>query len=134
MKLASKLFLLGSVALAFCSCADEEPIPITKTGETTKPKLVGRVASVPSDKRFVLIESYGKWEVAAGSLLTTLGTGERTANLLVTGEALGQYAAADYQGGTLEVGDAVYSRETRKTAALPTETAPLEEHRARPFN
>ena len=134
MKLASKILLLSSLALALTSCADdEEPIPITKTGETLKPKLVGRVASVPSDKRFVLIESYGKWDVAAGSLLTTRGADERTANLLVTGEALGQYAAADFQGGALEVGDAVYSRETRKTVSPPTESVPLDEHSARPF-
>jgi len=134
MKLASKILLLGSLALAFTACADdEEPIPITKTGETIPPKLVGRIASVPSDKRFVLIESYGKWEVASGALLTTRGADERTANLLVTGEALGQYAAADYQGGTLQVGDAVYSRDTRRTVALPTENVPLDEHRARPF-
>lgn len=135
MKLASKILLLSSLALAFAACAnDDETIPVTKTGDIAQPKLVGRVASIPSDKRFVLIESYGKWEVAAGSLLTSRGADERTANLLVTGEALGQYAAADFQGGDVQVGDAVYSRETKKTVAAPTETVPLDEHSARPFN
>ena len=78
------------------------------------PKLVGRIASIPADKRFVLIQSYGSWKVAQGELLTTRGPDERSANLLVTGESLGQFAAADLQSGTVEIGDAVYSRHTPK--------------------
>ena len=50
------------------------------------PELVGRIASIPADKRFVLIQSYGSWNIEAGTILTTRGPDERTANLLVTGE------------------------------------------------
>lgn len=78
------------------------------------PRLVGRIASIPPDKRFVLIQSYGSWNVESGTILTTRGTEKRTANLLATGESLGQFAAADLQSGLVEVGDAVYSRHVPK--------------------
>lgn len=136
MKQPGPLAFLSLAALLFVSCADSEddkPIPIDKTGATVPPKLVGRIASVPADKRFVLIQSYGKWEVSAGTVLTTRGPDERTANLLVTGEALGQYAAADVQSGTLDVGDAVYSRETQKSAVSPVISEPIDSNRTRPF-
>ena len=84
------------------------------------PKIIGRIASIPADKRFVLIQSYEAWTVETGTILTTRGPEERTANLRVTGEKLGQFAAADLQSGTVEVGDAVYSRHVPK----PPETAP----------
>lgn len=101
--------------------------PFKKSGETPAeekksdaPKLVGRIASIPADKRFVLIQSYEAWNVETGSILTTRGPEERTANLRVTGEKLGQFAAADLQSGTVEVGDAVYSRHVPK----PPESTP----------
>jgi hypothetical protein len=83
------------------------------------PELVGRIASIPADKRFVLIQSYGSWKIEAGTILTTRGLEERTANLLVTGESLGQFAAADIQSGAVEIGDAVYSRHVPKAAETP---------------
>ncbi len=86
------------------------------------PKLVGRIASIPADKRFVLIQSYGKWNIDTGTILTTRGTDQRSANLLVTGESLGQFAAADLQSGTPEVGDAVYSHHTPKPEATSQES------------
>jgi hypothetical protein len=86
---------------------DEEPKP-------EAPRLVGRIASIPPDKRFVLIQSYGSWDIEQGALLTTRGPEERSANLLVTGESLGQFAAADLQSGGVEIGDAVYSRHVPK--------------------
>jgi hypothetical protein len=87
---------------------------------THAPALVGRIASIPADKRFVLIQSYGTWKATQGELLTTRGPDERSANLLVTGESLGQFAAADLQSGAVEIGDAVYSRHVPK----PQEPAP----------
>lgn len=86
------------------------------------PKLVGRIASIPADKRFVLIQSYGTWKIDQGALLTTRGPEERSANLLVTGESLGQFAAADVQSGTVEIGDAVYSLHTPKPPETPAQT------------
>lgn len=124
MKSAAVLAL--AIPLLFISsCAkEEEPIPVDKSGEMMRPRLVGRIATVPSDKRFVLIQSYGNWKISSGTVLTTRGTDNRTANLLVTGEAMGQYAAADLQAGEVHVGDAVYSREMVKPTTSTTPEIP----------
>lgn len=100
------LLLLSCVLIA---CADKPEKKPPKKETTNSPRLVGRIASIPADRKFVLIQAYGKWLVQTGAILTTQGTGERTANLRATGEKLGQYAAADIQSGTLEIGDGVYT-------------------------
>lgn len=106
-------FVIAACMIGLCSCANDKP---AKPEDTPKkptapaPKLVGRIASIPADKRFVLIQSYGKWETQSGAILTTLGPDSRTANLRVTGEKLGEFAAADVQSGEVEKGDAVYSQ------------------------
>ncbi|MGJ8643989.1 MAG: hypothetical protein ACSHX9_11315 [Luteolibacter sp.] len=116
-----------AVALLFIflpCCADKEPEekPKEKKEEqTTKPRLVGRIASMPTDRKFVLIQSYGTWDVPTGSILTTHGPDGRAANLLATGEQLGQYAAADVKSGTLEVGDGVYTIGTQKESPITVE-------------
>ena len=109
MKL-SRVLLLCCLAIAACAPSTKEKTDEEKpTPPVEGPKLVGRIASVPADKRFVLIQSYGAWEIETGRVLTTRGPDERTANLRTTGEKLGEFAAADLQSGTVEVGDAVYS-------------------------
>ena len=81
---------------------------------------------MPADKRFVLIQSYGTWKIEAGTILTSRGAEDRTANLLVTGESLSQFAAADLQSGRVEVGDAVYSRHAPKPATPPAASEPAD--------
>lgn len=116
---------LPALCVLLPSCAGEdEPIPVTKSGEVMRPRLVGRVASVPADKRFILIQSYGDWKVAAGTVLIAHGAGGSTANLLATGEVMGQYAAADVQSGEVQRGDAVYMRELGKPLAPENPAAP----------
>jgi len=107
-------------AFAFLpACADKpEGKPKEKKEDTVAPRLVGRVASIPAHREFVLIQAYGTWTVETGSVLTTQGPGERAANLRATGEKLGQFAAADVQSGTLEIGDGVYT-----VAILPRKQA-----------
>jgi len=115
---------LTVIALCLASCALAKSKKTDHTKEKSAPeapKLVGRIASIPADKRFVLIQSYGSWKIDAGTILTTRGPEDRTANLLATGESLGQFAAADLQSGLVEVGDAVYSRHVPKPAAPPAE-------------
>jgi len=90
------------------------------------PKLVGRIAAVPADKRFVLIQSYDEWRIETGTVLTSRGADERAANLRVTGEKLGQFAAADLQSGVVDVGDAVYSHHVPKPPDSPTVAEPTE--------
>ena len=114
--------LLGS-ALALTSCGVFKARKPAETNEKPKseaPKLIGRIASIPADKRFVLIQSYEKWNVETGTILTTRGPDDRSANLLATGEYLGQFAAADLQSGLVEVGDAVYSRHVPKPTSSPS--------------
>ena len=126
--------LLAFTSLALClfltACADKpEETPTEKTDDESKPRLVGRVASIPADRTFVLIQSYGTWTVETGSILTTQGPEGRAANLLATGEKLGQYAAADIRTGTLEIGDGVYTI-TKAPATKETETEPAEQSEA----
>lgn len=107
------LFAALSLFIFLPACAEKpEENPHQKSEEKTaseRPILVGRVSSIPADRMFVLIQSFGSWNVDTGSILTTQGPDGRAANLLVTGEKLGQYAAADIQSGSLEIGDGVYA-------------------------
>ena len=122
----------GLACLAVVSCATKEP---EEKPKAEPPRLVGRIASIPADRRFVLIQSFGKWTAEPGAILTTRGADQRSANLLVTGEALGQFAAADLQSGQVELGDAVYSQHIPKpppanepAAEPPTAEAPPAEN------
>ncbi|MBC7980596.1 MAG: hypothetical protein H7Y36_08555 [Armatimonadetes bacterium] len=101
------IFLLGFLFLASCASDMAAVNAPEKTPE--KPRIVGRIASIPADRKFVLIQSYGDWKIETGAVLTTQGPEGRAANLRATGEKLGQYAAADIQSGTLELGDGVYA-------------------------
>lgn len=134
--IVTRLGLIAVVALASCSVFKSKPADEPKEEpKAGTPLLVGRIASIPADKRFVLIQSYGSWKIETGSILTTRGPEERTANLLVTGESLGHFAAADLQSGLVEVGDAVYSRHVPKPVEPPSglETATeLPEHQPKP--
>jgi len=103
LRVAALAFLTG------CAALNADKASKAKTPPSAAPTLVGRIASIPADQRFVLIESYGTWKIEAGTVLTTRGLANRTANLLITGESLGQFAAADLQAGHVQVGDAVYS-------------------------
>jgi hypothetical protein len=111
-----------------CGIFKAKPEETPDNADRMDPKLVGRIASIPADKCFVLIQSYGKWNVETGAILTTRGTDNQSANLRVTGESLGQFAAADLQSGTLEVGDAVYSRHVPKPSEPPGDPNPNTEN------
>lgn len=102
------------LCLALCACSvfkpgkpDADTVAPAKVPEG--PELVGRIASIATERRFVLIQSYGPWKREAGAVLTTRGDEDRVANLLVTGESAGLFAAADIQSGIVEIGDAVYA-------------------------
>jgi hypothetical protein len=113
---------IAAAALLLAGCglfAGKKDEPKDEVPRSFAPKLVGRIASIPADKRFVLIQSYGTWKIEQGALLTTRGPEERSANLLVTGESLGQFAAADVQSGLVEIGDAVYSHHSPKPPPPP---------------
>jgi len=121
MKPSFILLLAASCCLGSCAATKKEKPRNTETTVVNEgPKLVGRIATVPADNRFVLIQSYGRWEVESGQILTTRGPDDRTANLRTTGEKLGEVSAADLQSGTVQVGDAVYSQHKVNPPVLPT--------------
>jgi len=115
------LLLIFSLGLSSCSwlAKRDKPADAKPKAPPSGPQLVGRIASIPPDRRFVLIQSYGKWLVENDRILTTRGLNDRTANLKTTGEKLGEFAAADLQSGTVEVGDAVYSQHLAKPTPKP---------------
>ncbi len=101
--------LLFIPLLFLTSCAKkpaETPAPKQKEEQA---RLVGRIASIHKNPDFALIQSYGTWTIQTGAILATIGPDGRAANLKVTGEKTGQFAAADIQSGTLEIGDSVYT-------------------------
>ncbi|MCW1921795.1 hypothetical protein OKA05_04470 [Luteolibacter arcticus] len=109
------LLLLATVGFSSCSLfKDDEEEPAMSE---TKPSLVGRIASVQEGSGFVLIEAYGPWKVPDGGLLSGIGTEGRTANLVATGEKLGQFSAADIRSGVAKVGDSVYYRPIKEENA-----------------
>lgn len=103
------------LALLFLtSCADKPTETPTPTQNKDQARLVGRIASINNHQKFVLIQSYGSWKIPTGAILATIGPDGRAANLKVTGEKSGQFAAADIQSGHLEIGDSVYTTLTRE--------------------
>jgi hypothetical protein len=121
MRIVVVLWLLVCVfTLPACSLFTSEKTNSTQPKADEGPELIGRIASIPADKRFVLIQSYGTWKSETGTILISRGQGDQTANLLLTGEKLGQFAAADIQSGAVQIGDAVYSQPVPK----PVETQP----------
>lgn len=98
-----------ALVLPCCSLFPEKEKKDSRKEPATQSKLVGRIASVAVDRKFVMIQSYGPWSVPAGSILTTQGPDNRVSNLRCTGEKLGQYAAADIQSGLPQSGDAVFT-------------------------
>lgn len=120
------LQISGCLFLLTAACAEkeksEEPKP---KAEAETIRLVARVQSRPGGKDFVLLEAYGKWTLAEGTKVYAYGNEGRTATLEVTGEKLGQFAAADIISGQVEIGDAVYHRSKApapKSPAAPGET------------
>ena len=92
------------IFLPGCGSSVKEPEP---PQEMISKRLAGRVQRVNRASQFVLIRRYGYWRVGEGDIVVTSGDG-RTANLLPTGEKLGEHIAADIRSGEVEVGDEVY--------------------------
>jgi hypothetical protein len=120
VRMAGWLALAGTMCLAGCAGTDGDREE--KPEKKAKVVLVGRVASMPAGRGFVLIQSYGSWAVPAGSPVFSCGDceeGGRLANLLPSGERMGQFVAADVRSGTVEIGDAVYFRPSKEEKMTP---------------
>ena len=136
MKSLMMLWICASASAALTACGmfqSTKPPPPKAKPATEAPKLIGRIASIPADKRFVLVQSYGNLTVVAGTIFTTRGPEGRTANLLATGESLGQFSAADVQSGHVKVGDAVYSRHVPPPTPPPSAPETIENEKTTTF-
>jgi hypothetical protein len=105
----------AAVMLVSCATGKKDEEPEQQTGK--RPRLVGRVASMPKDQDFVLLQSYGAWSVPPGVPVYCVGPEGRLANLLPSGEKMGQFVAADVRDGAVQVGDAVYYRPSGEAPA-----------------
>lgn len=114
------LAILGALLLPSCGLFKKKRKDLPRTPNI---RLSGRVQAVNKEGKFVLIRRYGPWKVDEGQVVESRGDG-RSANLMPTGEKLGEHVAADIRSGEVEVGDAVYIRRVgKKTDAAPTPPA-----------
>lgn len=86
-------------------------------------RLAGRIHKVDEVSRFVLIRRYGPWHVNETEFVESRGEG-RTANLLPTGERLGEHVAADIRSGDVKIGDGVYIRKIATSEKPKPSTKP----------
>ena len=105
-----KMLLGGFVVFCFLSGCGSAPEDSEPAKEVSSVRLAGRVQRVNKTSGFVLIRRYGIWRVGEHEVVVSRGEG-RSANLLPTGETLGEHIAADIRSGEIEVGDAVYIRQ-----------------------
>lgn len=105
------MVLGGLLTMASCGLFGGKETLDEGAEPATAPKLIGRIASINEKQRFVLIESYGEWVLGEALLLSSYGgQNERSATMIVSGEKMGRFAAADWKSGDVKVGDLVYAR------------------------
>ena len=114
----------AGVAVVVAGCATEDDGD-KKPPAKASAALVGRVASVPKGQDFVLLQAYGTWSVPPGTPVFSAGPDGRVANLLPSGEKMGQFLAADLRDGEVKVGDGVYYRSAGGKPAKPAGSAPV---------
>ena len=95
-------------------------------------RIAGRIEQVNKGANYVLIRRYGPWHYDATEEVVQSRADGRTANLLPTGEKLGEHIAADIRSGSVEVGDAVYIRSIK--AAEKPKPSPEPEKPSQPDN
>lgn len=103
--------LVSTLALTSCDLFKPKPPEPEKPKAPEMPEprqLIGRISSAPEGQNFILIQGFSGVSLPIGTILTTRGADGRAANIKITGEALGNFAAADLQSGEVKVGDAVY--------------------------
>ena len=89
-------------------------------------RVVGEIASVHPNEKFVLIKRYFQGGgFGEGTLIASVSPGGVTSSLVLTGETLGRYHAADIQEGSPSNGDVVVVRQAaEEDIDGPTEPVP----------
>ncbi len=97
------LILLTSCTKNEPDVEEEKPAPKI----TPQRQVVGRIASVAKNDRFVLIQKYGPGLLPPNFLYQSQGADGRTASLRPSGERVRDFYAADLISGSPQKGDAV---------------------------
>ena len=97
-----------------------------KEGDPASLRIVGEIASVHVEERFVLIKRY----VQSGgfgqeTLIASVSAEGVTCSLVLTGERLGRYYAADIREGNPSKGDVVVVRQLPEGPGAPRRTIPV---------
>lgn len=102
-----------SLSLTGCGLFGGKPeLEPTEQKKPSQPRYIGQITSIHAAQGFVLIRRSPGVTLVPSTILISRGPGgpkqQRVANLRITGESLGQMAAADIQSGSPQVGDSVY--------------------------
>ena len=103
--------LLATVLLALLAvgCAARKPKAVRRaTPVASGPQMVGTVALVNEEGRFVLVDVGSLYSPTPGTALKCFYDGEETAVLAVTAERMRPHIAADIVKGTPHRGDKVF--------------------------
>lgn len=93
--------------------------------EQASMRVVGEIVSVYAEEGFVLIRRHAQGgRFGKGNLIASVSPGGQTASLVMTGERLGRFHAADVQEGTPTKGDMVIVRRLPEGSIAPSTLVP----------
>jgi len=96
-----------------------------QAAEQAPVRVVGEIVSVYPDEGFVLIRRHAQGgSFGKGNLIASVSPGGQTASLVMTGERLGRFHAADVQEGTPTKGDMVIVRRLPEGSIAPSTLVP----------
>ena len=96
-----------------------------KAAEQAFVRVVGEIVSVHAEEGFVLIRRHAQGGgFGKGNLIASVSPGGETASLVMTGERLGRFHAADVQEGTPTKGDMVFVRRLPEGSIAPSTLVP----------
>ena len=121
------LLLLSAGLIAGCgSLGKKEPEPVegTKDSKDGPTFLVGLIALVNPDQKFVLIQVEGAPAMPVGHILEALDATGSLSELVITPERKGTYITADIKSGIPRIGNLVMYRPQKQAGATPPTTPP----------
>ncbi len=121
------LLLLSAGLIAGCgSLGKKEPEPVegTKDSKDGPTFLVGLIALVNPDQKFVLIQVEGAPAMPVGHILEALDATGSLSELVITPERKGTYITADIKSGIPRIGNLVMYRPQKQAGATPPTTQP----------
>lgn len=115
--------------LVGCGSLDKEPEPVegTKDSADGPTFLIGLIALVNPEQKFVLIQTEGAPTMPVGHTLNALDATGSTSELIITPEKKGTYITADIKSGNPRIGNLVmYRPQKQGTATPPTTPSPAQ--------